>query len=134
MDYEKFKKEFLKNDKVREEFEKHDNLAFEVAKILIAARVAKKMTQAQLAKKMKTKQSGIARAESGDRLPSLSFLKKLAGVYGTDLIPPKFKCMEGAVSLTNTTENILSGRNSSNVTLDDILYKNFTTKNLLSKV
>ena len=104
MDYEKFKNEFLKDEKLRKEFEKYD-LAFEVAKILIAARVAKKMTQAQLAKKMKTKQSGIARAESGDRLPSLSFLKKLADVYGTDLIPPKFKCMEDAESVENLSVN-----------------------------
>ncbi len=104
MDYEKFKNEFLKDEKLRKEFEKYD-LAFEVAKVLIAARVAKKMTQAQLAKKMKTKQSGIARAESGDRLPSLSFLKKLADVYGTDLIPPKFKCMEGVESVENLSVN-----------------------------
>ena len=105
MEYEKFKNEFLKDEKLRKEFEKYD-LAFEVAKILVAARVAKKMTQAQLAKKMKTKQSGIARAESGDRLPSLSFLKKLADVYGTDLVPPKFKCMEESPVILKYEQNI----------------------------
>lgn len=79
----KFKKEFLKRD-----------LAFDVAQMLIEARVIKGITQEDLAWKMKTHQSGIARAESGKALPSLSFLNKMAAAYKSSLVTPRFAFMK----------------------------------------
>jgi transcriptional regulator with XRE-family HTH domain len=118
MDYNQFKNEFLKDGKLREEFEKYD-LALEVARVLIAARLAKNLTQEQLAKEINTKQSGVARAESGDYLPSLSFLNKIALFYKTELIPPKFRFMEE--TKTVTIGAVGSGCNSG-LTVDEIIY------------
>jgi transcriptional regulator with XRE-family HTH domain len=42
---------------------------------------------------MGTRQSSIARAESGKIEPSISFLEKVAKAVGTELIYPKFKFM-----------------------------------------
>lgn len=69
------------------------DLAFEVSEMLINARIIKGFTQEELAEKMGTKQSGIARAENGVHLTSLSFLKKMADVYQARLIPPRFSFM-----------------------------------------
>ena len=44
---------------------------------------------------MQTGQSSVARAESGDYLPSLSFLNRLAELYETELILPSFKFLIG---------------------------------------
>lgn len=77
-------KELLSNIKTREEF---DKLAprYAVISQLIAARVKNKMTQQDVAKKVGTKQSAIARLESGSVNPSLEFLQKIAQVMGYNL-------------------------------------------------
>lgn len=80
-----FEKELLKNPKIKKELNKFD-LAFEVGEMLIEARVLKGITQEKLAKMIKTHQSGIARAENGSHLPSLSFLQKIAHVLHTHII------------------------------------------------
>ena len=49
---------------------------------LISARIKRNMTQADVAKKIGTKQSSIARLESGNINPSLEFLQKVAQVVG----------------------------------------------------
>jgi DNA-binding XRE family transcriptional regulator len=43
-------------------------------------RIARGLTQAQLAKLVGTQQPSIARIENGKRLPSLSFLERVAAV------------------------------------------------------
>jgi ribosome-binding protein aMBF1 (putative translation factor) len=53
---------------------------------MIAARVRKGLTQAELAQRMGTKQSGIARIESGRISPSIKTLRKLAEVTGSRLV------------------------------------------------
>lgn len=67
----------LKNPEVRRAY---DALGPEFALIeqIIAKRIQKKLTQTALAKKIGTKQSAIARLESGTYNPSLVFLKKVA--------------------------------------------------------
>jgi ribosome-binding protein aMBF1 (putative translation factor) len=51
----------------------------------IEKRLKKKMTQASLAKKIGTKQSAIARLESGTSNPSIKFLKKVSTALGGKL-------------------------------------------------
>lgn len=84
MTWEDHKKELLKNPEFRKAL-KETELEYQVARQLVLARINKKISQATLAKKMKTKQSVISRVESGNHLPSLSFLKRLAHAMGTTI-------------------------------------------------
>lgn len=74
--YSQFKKEALKDKKLRRAY---DALGpqFEVIESLIERRLEKGFTQLELAKRVGTKQSSIARLESGTYNPSLDFLKKV---------------------------------------------------------
>jgi ribosome-binding protein aMBF1 (putative translation factor) len=58
---------------------------FILAREIIKARVTAGLSQQELAKKMETTQSVVARLESGQHLPSMSTLKKLAKATGTKL-------------------------------------------------
>lgn len=93
MKFKDFKEKLLKKARFRKEYYSQD-LAFEVSNMIAKARILKGLTQERLAKLMSTKQSSIARAENGSYLPSLGFLKKMAGALDTYLIPPKFGFME----------------------------------------
>lgn len=55
------------------------------------------ITQKELAKKLKTKQSGIARLESGKNYPSFKTLEKIAEILGIRLKNPL------GVEMNNTT-------------------------------
>jgi ribosome-binding protein aMBF1 (putative translation factor) len=67
--------------------EAHDALEVEFAlhDALIKMRIKGEMTQAQLAEKMGTKQSAIARFESGRSNPTLDFIQRLATALGLKL-------------------------------------------------
>jgi len=93
MRFEELKKELMQNPEFRAEWEKND-VKMDIALMIEEARIKKGITQAQLAKKMKTKQSAISRVESGNYLPSLSFLERMAKALGTELISPKFAFLE----------------------------------------
>lgn len=84
MDWKTHRAQLLKDQKVRKAF-KETRLEYEVARQLILARLKKGITQQALAKKLQTKQSVISRVESGNHLPSLSFLHRLANATGTSL-------------------------------------------------
>lgn len=58
--------------------------AFAFRRALIESRMAAKLTQKQMAEKLGTKQSAIARWESGAQLPSLATLHRLAVALGLD--------------------------------------------------
>lgn len=75
-------------------------LSRDVAVKIFAARMKKGLTQAQLAKRINTLQPSIARAESGNILPGLDFLLKIANALDTGLIAPTFE------SLKNTNDLI----------------------------
>ena len=77
-------KELLSDVATKKEF---DKLAprYAVISQLIAARIKNKMTQQDVARKVGTKQSAIARLESGGVNPSLEFLQKIAQVMGYKL-------------------------------------------------
>jgi len=77
-------KELLADPATKREF---DKLAprYAVISQLIEARIRNKMTQMDVAEKIGTKQSAIARLESGSVNPSLEFLQKIAQVMGYKL-------------------------------------------------
>ena len=79
------KKLFKTNPEFKKEYYSYD-LAFEIGQMLIETRSIKGLTQKKLAEIIKTKQSGIARAENGKSLPSLSFLNKIAKALHTYLV------------------------------------------------
>lgn len=83
--YKKFKKQLLRNKAVRREYEKL-RPEYEVLDKVISLRIKSKMTQNQLAEKLKTKQSAVSRLENGMINPTVSFLSKLASVFGKKLI------------------------------------------------
>lgn len=66
------------------------DIGHQVGMVLEELRAKKGLTQKQLASLLGTKQSAIARLESGAQIPSLPYLCKIAEVFGTYLIPPKF--------------------------------------------
>ncbi len=104
----------MKNKTTRNNVDRKNDFRFEVANLITEVRYHYKITQAQLAKKMKTHQPSIARIESGNTLPSLSFLEKLAHSVGTYLIAPKFGFMEENVTqlvgvLISREHNEISG-------------------------
>jgi|GEM_PF-948667 len=78
---------------LRGRLENYD-LKEEVGQMVLEARVMKNMTQEELAFLLKTKQSSIARLESGKTLPSLRFLENIAKVMNTFVISPRFAFMD----------------------------------------
>lgn len=72
-----YKKELLKDPKVAKEYKKLEP-QYKLISELIRIRIKKGLTQEALAKKIGTKQSAIARIESGNGNPSLMFLEKIA--------------------------------------------------------
>ena len=82
--WEDLEKELLSDPATKKEF---DKLAprYAVISEFIKARIKNKLTQSQVAKKVGTKQSAIARLESGNVNPSLEFLQRIAQVMGYKL-------------------------------------------------
>jgi transcriptional regulator with XRE-family HTH domain len=64
-----------------EQADKEIEPGYQIARL----RIQRGLTQAQLAEMVGTKQPSIARLEAGDRLPSLSFLEKVATALGARL-------------------------------------------------
>ena len=85
LDFDEFLEKSLKNPKIKAEYDKLEP-EFAVIQAVLDARVKKHMTQEQLAKKIGTKQSAIARIESGNANPSIGFLQKLAEALGKKLV------------------------------------------------
>jgi len=84
-DWKVLKKELLKDPKVKAEYDKLQP-KFAAVSALIEARIKKGLTQEVLARKINTKQSAIARIESGRANPSIGFLQKLAEALGKKLV------------------------------------------------
>lgn len=77
----------LKNELLKDpKFKDKTRVELELISSLIAARLERGITQDALAKKIKTKQSAIARIESGNANPSIGFLQKLAEALGKKLV------------------------------------------------
>ncbi|EKD32927.1 MAG: transcriptional regulator, XRE family [uncultured bacterium] len=75
--FKQFKKAMLTDKAVRKAY---DDLGpeFELIAAIIEKRLQKGLTQAELARKIGTKQSAIARLESGNYNPTVELLKKVA--------------------------------------------------------
>ena len=85
MEFKEIKKKmFKKNPRLKEEY---DNLEpeYKIIEQIIKLRRDLNLTQAELGKLLKVKQPVIARLESGEYNPSLSYLKKVADVLGAKL-------------------------------------------------
>ena len=76
-DLDRLEAELFKNPVFKAEYDALEP-EYELIKQLIEARNEKQMTQKQLAEKIGTKQSNIARLESGNYNPSFQFLQKVA--------------------------------------------------------
>lgn len=84
MNWKEHKKKLLRDPEFRKEYEALKP-EYKLASALIRLRLAKGLTQEQLAKLLNTKQESIARLESGDSLPSLSTVKKVAIALDAEL-------------------------------------------------
>ena len=84
LSFDKFKKESLKNPKIKAEYDRQQP-EFAIIDALIKSRAKNNMTQRQLANKMGTKQSVISRLEIGRANPTFSFLKRLAKALDSTL-------------------------------------------------
>ena len=80
--YTKIKEQLLKDKATHKAYQELGG-EFVLAESIIEKRLAKGFTQAALARKIGTKQSSIARLESGNYNPSLVFLGKIAKALGT---------------------------------------------------
>lgn len=78
------REELLEDKEVKKEYDKF-KLYYELIGQLIEARTKKGMSQRELAEKIGTKQSAIARLESGNANPSIAFLEKVASAMGRTL-------------------------------------------------
>lgn len=83
-EWEEVKKELLKNPEVKKEY---DRLGprYKIISDLIGLRIKKGFTQEQLAKKIGTKQSAIARVESGDENLTIDSVQKISEALGAKM-------------------------------------------------
>ena len=82
--FEEMKKDLLKDDEFKTEYEKLKP-RYEAIEQIIKARKEQNMTQAELAKRVGTQKSNISRLESGTYNPSLDFLTKVSEALGKSL-------------------------------------------------
>lgn len=82
-DFTQFKKQLLNDPATKREYDRLEP-EFAIIRALLDARVNEGLTQKQLAEKLGTKQSAIARLESGRANPSIRFLKRVADALGRD--------------------------------------------------
>lgn len=83
--YPQFKKEVLKNRKVRAAYASLEP-EYDIIVSLIRCRLEKGVTQKELARRVGTKQSAIARLESGAYNPSIAFLNKVTRALDAKLL------------------------------------------------
>lgn len=83
--WKELRKELLKNQEVRTEYERLKP-RYQLISQLIEARAKMGMTQKELAERIGTKQSAIARIESGSANPSFDFLQKITRALDSKLI------------------------------------------------
>jgi ribosome-binding protein aMBF1 (putative translation factor) len=82
--FKTIKKQVLQNKKTLKSYKDLD-LEFSVISQIIDKRIKKGMSQKDLALKIGTKQPSIARFESGDYNPTVSFLKKISKALDSKL-------------------------------------------------
>jgi len=83
-EWNKVKKELLKNKDVYKEYKSLEP-KYKLISQIIGMRIKKGLTQKELANRLDTKQSAIARLESGNYNPTWEFLQKTAHALGRKL-------------------------------------------------
>ncbi len=83
--FKAFKKQALKNPEVKKAYDALEP-EFALANALIGKRIERGLTQTELARKIGTKQSAIARLESGTYNSSMKMLEKVAKALDAKLI------------------------------------------------
>ena len=102
MNWKEHKKKLLRDPEFRKEYEALEP-EYRLASSLIRLRLARGLTQEELARLLDTKQESIARLESGNSLPSLSTVKKVAEALDAELeinLRPKHKPEQSDVVAT----------------------------------
>jgi len=84
IDFDDILKEKLKNPEFKRHYDEYGK-QLEIAYQILQLRKKKKLSQAQLAKKIGTKQSNIARMESGNQNFSVDILGKIAEALGCNV-------------------------------------------------
>jgi transcriptional regulator with XRE-family HTH domain len=84
MNWKEHKKELMKNPEFKKAYDALEP-EYKLAAALIRLRLAKGLTQEQLAALVNTKQESIARLESGNSLPSLSMVRRVAGALDAEV-------------------------------------------------
>ncbi|HUW63896.1 MAG TPA: helix-turn-helix transcriptional regulator [Spirochaetia bacterium] len=84
MNLRELKAKLMKDPAFQEAYEELQP-EYQLIKALIRQRLEKHMTQSELAEKVGTRQSSIARLESGSYNPSFRFLKKVANALDARL-------------------------------------------------
>jgi len=100
MNWKEHKKQLMKDPEFRKEYEVLET-EYKLAAALIRLRLAKGMTQEQLAALLNTKQESIARLESGNSLPSLSTVRRVANALDAELeinLRPKHQSARDSVA------------------------------------
>jgi len=82
--FERYLAQEMKNKIFKEAYEK-ESQKLRIAYQILLLRKKKKMSQAALAKRIGTKQSNIARMETGQQNFSIDTLQKIAQVFNQDL-------------------------------------------------
>ncbi|MBI3335905.1 MAG: helix-turn-helix transcriptional regulator [Candidatus Portnoybacteria bacterium] len=75
--YRDFKKELLRDKEIKRVYQELEP-EFAIVRMLVNHRIERGLTQKDLALRIGTKQSAIARLESGRYNPTLGFLQKIA--------------------------------------------------------
>lgn len=84
IDFQDYLKKELRNPEFKKYYNEHGK-QLEIAYQILKLRKKKKISQAQLAKKISTKQSNIARMESGQQNFTTDTLQKIADIFDMDL-------------------------------------------------
>lgn len=84
MNWKEHRKRLMRDPEFRREYNALEP-EYRLASSLIQLRLSKGWSQEDLAQRLKTKQSAIARLESGTSLPSLSTVKRVAKALDADL-------------------------------------------------
>jgi len=85
MDYMEYRSRRLQQDPELARAYEQENLEREIAREVLRLRQLRGWTQAQLAEALQTKQSAVARLESGAHRPSLSTLDRISQILGARL-------------------------------------------------
>jgi DNA-binding XRE family transcriptional regulator len=85
MDYLKYRDRRLQEDPDLARAYERENLERELSRQVLRLRLMRGWTQAQLAEALGTKQSAVARLESGSHRPSLATLDKISQVLDAHL-------------------------------------------------